>query len=244
LFAGRTVSAVFGTLALAMTVWLWPCLTGALQPRRAPFTGALKGLSADVLPKEMGSFERIDFGVEHRSGSSDFGEYSSYWTYRLGAHRVIVGVDFPFYNWHELTNCYRNVGWRATSRVGTPDGPGVRVEADLDRPPGKIGLLVFSLVGVDGRPLIDAIPPDTISGVFDRVAVWREDKRRQLRDRYVNRPSYQVQVLVEADRELTDDERKAVEEFYLEMRRRLVEQVAATAKPAAAAPASTPEVGS
>jgi hypothetical protein len=219
------VPTVYGALAVVLLAWIWPCLAGAFQSRTAPFLDSLQALTTEDLPARSGPFERVDFSSEHRLGSSDFGEYSRLWRYRFGPHRVVVGVDYPFFFWHELTTCYNNIGWTATSRDGKPDGPGVLVEVNLLRPPAKFGLLIFSLIGPDGSPLLDSLPADSVSGVLDRVSIWRPENRQKLRERYISRPNYQVQVIVESDLELTPAERDAVKTFYREVRQQIVERV-------------------
>jgi exosortase len=208
------VAMAYGGLALALAVWIWPCLKESFVSRGMLVSKLQSSLTADTLPARSGSLERVEFKTESRSLGNSLGEFSRSWQYRMGPHPVLASVDYPFVGWHELTICYRGQGWKLQRRRIRRDERMTFVEDTFTRASGEQGLLMFRLYDAEGRPV--DVPDDprlsSLSRYFGRLAVWREDARRDLRQRFSVRD--QVQVFVPSPRPLTDEERQEARTFF------------------------------
>jgi exosortase len=80
-----------------------------------------KDPGADVygmLPDDKYSRELLGDKVEStfqkvtRERNSIWGTHSHVWTFPYQSHRCALSLDFPFYGWHELMECYVNTGWK------------------------------------------------------------------------------------------------------------------------------------
>jgi exosortase len=237
----RPLGAAFGVLGIAQVIWLWPPLADAFSAD--PVVAKLKDLGENDLPARLGSFQRQESHTTTRDSGDPLGEFSRNWTYKSGRGTVSVSVDYPFRGWHELTNCYQNVGWGLKSRVERPgDGPGgtgVFVEATFDKPSGRHALLCFGLDESDGQELEPRPSRSLLSYLGNRLnlAPRGEGKPggRRAVSRYVSRPPcYQVQVMIESISPLLPSDREEVRaafnQFRQILRRRVAQQVGANGK--------------
>lgn len=135
-------------------------------PSRSPseFEEALRNLSAELLPSPWHGWERHDFRVETREMSNEFGANSRTWVWKFPLGQAVVSADFPFADWHELTLCYRSIGWTIEqSGLLHPEGLSVRVEG-MTRPGSRHGYLLFAEFDEAGRPVHPRHP-----GFLDRL---------------------------------------------------------------------------
>lgn len=81
-----------------------------------PMTATIKdskvdeALTSDDLPAKWMDMSQLAFRTEHRETGSSFGEHSATWSYLDGTQPVVVSVDFPFLNIHNLDICYELSG--------------------------------------------------------------------------------------------------------------------------------------
>ena len=112
----------------------------------------MTNLQRDALPEEwiFGSLQ--SFRQESRSKLMLLGTRSNVWTYANDSGASILAVDFSFEAWHELTICYRRIGWSMVSRrvVRILENELPVVEAEFVRDDGARGLLIFGLIDADG----------------------------------------------------------------------------------------------
>ena len=213
-FASWALGLAYGGLALALAVWTWPCLKETFLSRGAFVRRLQASLTAETLPSRVGSLERTAFETESRSKGNGLGEFSRSWDYRMGPHRVAASVDFPFQGWHELTICYRGLGWKLQKRRIRRDERVTFVEDTFTRASGEQGLLMYCLYDAEGRPV--EIPDDprlsNLARDLRRLAFWREDVRRDVKRRFS--VGAQVQVFVTSAVALTDQERKETRSFF------------------------------
>jgi len=111
-----------------------------------------------TLPNPIDHWKRVDYSSEHTDRPGATAEFGHSWLYTAGDLSVYVSVDYPFGGWHELTVCYKNIGWSKYERqVKEPQSEfsadGDFVEIDLCKPTGEHGLLLFGLFDMTGQPL-------------------------------------------------------------------------------------------
>lgn len=105
------------------------------------------------MPETFGIWKQVGYLPENRHTAADHGQRSDTWQYRSPSHScsAVASLDQPFPGWHELTICYRNQGWKMTSRkrvnpekVGDEE-PWPYIKASFKKDTGEKGFLVFSL---------------------------------------------------------------------------------------------------
>lgn len=121
-----------------------------------PFTISLgtrpsvESLSKGSLPAEVRGWKLVEFRRESRNASSVFGASSRLWTYQRGSQILVVSIDYPFSEWHELDVCYRSVGWKIEDKQRLPDG-GSAVQCALQKE-FQSAWLVYDIFDQDGAP--------------------------------------------------------------------------------------------
>jgi exosortase len=190
--------------------------------------GAIRFQRADM-PMDLQGWSLVDYGSVERDRRAREGQFSSEWRYRRGPLECRVSVDYPFEGWHELTNCYSGNGWEPVSRRTVTDEQesgtgGMYIEAQLSKPAGEFGWLLFGLFGRTGDPVA---PTEARSGAWPSL---REKLARSpLGSRLlglgyggVADTTYQVQVFVSSAVGLSAAQRADVERLFLAARARAV----------------------
>jgi exosortase len=197
--------------------------------------------SAESLPAELGGTRRADFTEHERDRKDLMGMYSRSYQFEDAQRRFYtLSCDFPYEGgWHELTVCYRGVGWELNDRRVESDGEPVggttweRMEADFSRPDGSRAFLTVCAFDETGMP----IPLPTMS--------LREDLWKALTQRQTARTgvAFQVQVWIVANGPIGPEVRETARTMLLEARDRFRTLIAPTQTApteAAAASAKTP----
>lgn len=121
---------------------------------------------AGFLPKNLAGYDFSRFSEVKRVVGDPFGTASQQWEFRKGDVTVYVSVDYPYTALHDLTDCFRAIGWRVP-----PDESAILAAGDLPEPlrdgeTGSLatallnkdlqgnGFLVFSLVDASGEPAV------------------------------------------------------------------------------------------
>ena len=174
------------------------------------------------MPAQLGALPRESFHVTERDTGSDFGNFSRSWRYRLGNRVATVSIDYPFRGWHELTECYRGVGWNLHERAVRTRAAGACVEATFTQPEEQPAVLLFGLDDQRGEPLEPRFSGSMLAYLRNRLAFFNvppEQLVRRLASRHEAMPrGYQVQVLLEADTPLSTADRVEAQKFFDEIR--------------------------
>lgn len=106
-------------------------------------------LSAEAFP----NCSLLKFDTEHRVNSA-FGDFSDQWTIATPIGAVRHSIDHPFFGYHDLTVCYRNIGWQMTSVKSQPvsgdDSSWPVVVSEFVRPTAERAVVCFSAFTLDG----------------------------------------------------------------------------------------------
>lgn len=184
-------------------------------------------LTAEVLPTSFDNLTRLGFSQEEREVDDIFGHHSRIYEYQnSNGVGLRVSCDFPFGpDWHDLTVCYRGIGWELRSLDVIPDStnpqdPWNYVEAHFTKPDGSVGLLVYSVFDEDGVPR----NPPTNSFFSD---IWRslEKKHRNSQTDKL----FQIQVWTVGAGAIEDAQRDSARKLLLESRERLLHSITNTA---------------
>jgi exosortase len=179
---------------------------------------------ANSLPQRMGETERVEFAAHERPRDDLMGAYSRSYVYRDPRGRTyMISCDFPYEGgWHELTVCYRGVGWELDKRTvvqdleAKPGPPWQRMEASFAKPAGLRAFLAVCAFDEAGHP----IDLPTMSLVDD---AWKALTQR----REVNHQiAFQVQVWTTAGEPISEHQRQIARELLLDARQRFHQLIA------------------
>jgi exosortase len=150
------VGAAFGLLLLAQTAWLIP--TKFDNRSDAELVQRAEKLQPDRLANTFANWEKTGTEKTVRERSSPFGKYSSLVGFRTGDKAISLEMDYPFFGWHNLTNCYALRGWDVKSTTTretslSDQQPGDTVEEILTRGVDDKGFLLYSIHDSGGRIL-------------------------------------------------------------------------------------------
>jgi exosortase len=213
--------------------WAWcaPAIAaGALLCLQAPdlrsrvdtFTATLRSvaitdLPEDFVPVDFAGRRRLDMQKKQRDRNSAFGEFSQTWTSADAASVALWSFDYPFLGWHELSGCYTAQGWNVTSREERRVENVSFVEVHLQHPQnGRRALLLFTLIGLDGR-IVSPHHGGELERLSGRlVARWRDLLHfRGVADR--EQLTYQFQGLLETYDPLDETAVGAFATTYVEL---------------------------
>ncbi len=89
----------------------------------------------------------VDYREEKRDFTSIWGMYSKIWTLKFNQNTVILALDYPFNEWHDVKACYSNLGWKVYDEqvINTPPmfSWGVS-QTKLTLPSGGFGFILCS----------------------------------------------------------------------------------------------------
>lgn len=74
-------------------------------------------IDEEYFPPMLNGWKRMGYEREERGADSVFGGMMSFrWQYmHPNGRRVILSLDGPYDNWHDLTACYAGLGWQMTN---------------------------------------------------------------------------------------------------------------------------------
>lgn len=141
----------------------------------------------------VGTAKMDRYEHEDRIRGSDYGERSDTWHYASDGLRRSVSLDQAFPGWHELTGCYKNVGWTLAQRSVDPgDGWGF-VRANFEKANGDKAYLIFCMFDQAGKPIQPPEKWDSWNSILNRV---KNRLSPDIRGRLFRLAAYQVQIVV------------------------------------------------
>lgn len=145
--------------------------SGSIQP-----IAQLSNIESEWLPAS--AFEGhnvLDFNSDQRGASSPFGGgQSETWIVETPTGAVRHSIDHPFDGFHNLSICYRAIGWRMeqlTERNGSSeDAEWPLIQGWFVKPTGENAFLCFSLFTTEGDPVLPEGETNLLTGVMGRLA--------------------------------------------------------------------------
>jgi exosortase len=146
----------------------------------------LDSIDASSLPTQIAGWKQTGFRSETRGEDSIFGGMVSHiWQYSNGRRNVLVSVDGPYDDWHDLAVCYSGSGWqiddmRTISQANIfPLKSGVcyACELRIARPPIDQAEILYICIDPVGNAVK---PPDylggAVMGVVRRFGIGTQDR--------------------------------------------------------------------
>ena len=242
LLAGRSLSGI----ALILLPLL--LLMGSLQLAVAWFNSdshrrevrinpdGMKGSAKFSLPKEIGDWVLLteEVPVARKTAFED-GVYSHAWQYRKGGVTVMVSLDYPFFDYHDVRICYSGGGWTIDESKVHPahesadDIP--RMEVLLSKENGLKGELLYSTVDESGSWLDDsgyrAVMDESgrqFEGGFVTRILARLRKFHGIVGEKQPKVNYRIQLLSTAQGGLDSKQVDIVTNFFRTVRKKLSDQ--------------------
>jgi exosortase len=185
------------------------------------------------------------------------GVYSHIWQYKKDGLVATISLDYPFFNYHDVTVCYRNAGWEIFEtklKQAAPDNGMIPcMEVSLTREGGIKADLFYSTVDASGiwmeepgkRSPYDAEGNPLAEG---DLSSRLENRLRQMpysSEAYEQVLNYRIQLLAAARGGLGTEQRRQVEKLFREARLALADQFIEkrpTPTPTPAEPQPVPEI--
>lgn len=175
-------------------------------------------LGGDALATSYEGWQRRGYRTHQRGEDTIFGQFSQTWHYEADVRQVNVSLDYPFVSWHELSICYRAVGWTEGARevergVGTA---GLDLVSTAWSRPGQdhYGHLVFLLFDENLAPVAE--PANWLHRLFERFRL--ADANRPVENRG---PLFQLQVFIEGFEPVSSEDQRRARGLLLESFQRL-----------------------
>jgi exosortase len=178
------------------------------------------------------------------------GVYSHIWQYEKGGMVATVSLDYPFFDYHDVTVCYRGAGWEIGDmelQRAAPENANIParlvsmtkeggIKADLFHSTVSEGGVwleepgSFSPLGADGASLQEG-------DLFERLT-HRIRTITQAGDAYQDSINYRIQLLAAARGGLGENQRREVQQLFQQARLDLAAQFIETPAPT---PTPTPK---
>ncbi len=164
-------------------------------------------LGRNTLPAELASWRLASFERVRRSEQQP---ESVTWQYRSPYYKATVSLDYPFFGSHNVTDCYNLRGWKVTQRTTTAAGYS---KATLNRPFGETALLYYDIFDAEGTVRLES-PGGRLAERFRDYDGSRD------------RPTWQLQLIIQSDHGLTRKDLVDIEMTFQSLRSRLRAKVA------------------
>lgn len=176
-----------------------------------------------------------DFKTEQRGHNSVWGEHSMVWAFHRPGMEVFFALDYPFLDWHELSNCYELRGWTRQKHRIVSDGEFEEwpaAESELRQPESlEHGFLLCSLFSRDGSPIAPSRSDQILLNLAESLHPRRLAKPFGGWTGQGHAESYQVQIWVTTSWELGQSERSEMAREFRNLREQIRRALAKRAYP-------------
>ena len=213
----------------------------------------MDGSARFSMPPVVDGWRRVSEAspVPTRAAYED-GVYSHIWRYERDGITVTVSLDYPFFDYHDVTICYALAGWtigpRTLQHASAENDHIPCLQTTLRKEPNLLAELLFSTVDENGlwleespeiRPFDDEGNPLSEGGIVERLILrLRQPAATAALKAGQAAPNYRVQLLAPAEGGLSDEAKQRSASLFRQARRMLTSQFVrspATAGPPAAA---------
>lgn len=252
---GNRTRALLFPLTKSQEIMLIVCLVGvstfsihAAWMRIAPDSGRAETTSyrspieasapdSSILPADLGGLKQKSFEHINRGPNFLWARSSYAWEYSDDEIRVIISLDSPWDQWHNLNVCYSNIGWTTEAKLGIPMSdealqstmPEYKQSELIMKKAYQWAFVVFSAIDQQGRHVQE--PPFSepfslraiIDNFWDRLQTGLGLGERSIRMIASDRlPLETIQLYASSARPLTPRDHDKLRAIFFEARRNLV----------------------
>ena len=197
----------------------------------------MDGSAKFSLPPQIAGWDLVSEAkpVPKKAAYED-GVYSHIWQYKKDGLIATISLDYPFFNYHDVTVCYRNAGWEISEtklKAAAPDNGMIPcMEVALAKEGGLKADLFYSTVAESGIWLEEpgkSSPYDAEGNPLAEgdLSSRLENRLRQMpysSEAYEQVLNYRIQLLAAARGGLGTEQRRQVEKLFREARLALADQ--------------------
>ena len=158
-----------------------------------------------TLPTSLAGWSRDQDSLPAIQTIETLGLSSIQWSFGLSGLRAFVALDYPIRGYHDVVDCYTGTGWDITGRdLQTSDGVPPRwFEVDLEKPPGRVGHLLFATFNERGEWV-------------DRATVGQHFRGRLAKLGLPLQTTFRVQLLIVTSKPLDPAQQAAATRLFTE----------------------------
>lgn len=175
-----------------------------------------------LLPAQSDGWTMVDYQIRERAEQSE-SPRSNTWTYHCPTYSAIVSCDYPYTDAHDLSVCYRNIGWEIAGQrvVEASDqvdakSPGPYQIVECFKPIDEYAYVLFSAFDGTGKyvdpPLIST---KSLIHQFGRRLAGESSQDSAAEG------IYQIQVVIFSDHLLSGAERTAATTQFFSFRHKI-----------------------
>ena len=190
----------------------------------------MPSIDLGIAPPQVMNWKLEDSQKDIRDASSNFGLVSFAWRYSNADLPVVISLDGPFDQWHDLGYCYGATGWqlRDSQNVDLATSPSIDsmrcVELNLYRGDDERGLVIFTSIDSTG----EIVSPPAVYGSVLRNLVNRigmNSDRPTMNGTPAKPPIFQIQLLAETGEQMSAEQRSSLDYLYDVVRRKVIAQI-------------------
>ena len=191
----------------------------------------LIAVDESALPAEIDGWSLKDFESKLRDETSLFAPESYIWTYQRDGLSAIVSLDGPYPEFHDLTLCYRGVGWgvKAFNEYSKNEDEGTASQEGLSwldlSKAGEYGRVYFAAYSRDGQlahPAFEFSPRTRFVRNIDMALGRLEAPKADVNRNGELLPISQVQLMVKSDQPISDDDMQHCRDLFESSRNQLL----------------------
>ena len=174
--------------------------------------------SKSALPEQFGPLKLANFSSNTQDANKNKGLYTHLWQYNAGETQFVVSLDFPFASWTSMVDAYKISGWEIENAAKeTRDAPGPWTLEQVSMR-NSFGIRAYSwdaFFDQAGNPMSEELPREQKSR-DTLLTMLSNDRTAEIAQR-----RFRVRLFLETGREISDEESKQYQAFFLEIFERI-----------------------
>ena len=198
-----------------------------------PTDYVLSPLTAEALPAKIGEWEQVNFEYVVRDPENPFGLESYTSVFQNAEQKIVVSVDGPYPEFHNLARCYPGRGWKASTKhqyVGLNSSVPGKNQTVLDlTKPDQHAVVFYTAVDRFNNVVIPkegnfyVSRSKVIAANNFRIALGLKDPKMDFGDNKYQLPIRQIQVFHQDESTIPPDQVEEIEKLFATARDLLLE---------------------
>lgn len=228
--ASRPNLATYGLIAAYLVIFLFSARL--VYAKRNNFdriefdSSELVAAEESELPTEIDGWKFKNFESKLRTEASLFAPESYIWMYERDSLSVTISLDSPYGEFHDLTLCYRGIGWDVKPHHEYEKDSQDGISWLEMTKPSEFGRVYFAAYGRDGRlapPAYEFSPATRFKRNIDMAIGRLEPPSAEVNRNGEQLPVSQIQLLVQSDQPISEEEMQNCRELFEFVRARLLQ---------------------
>ncbi len=189
----------------------------------------LTKIGEDAFVVDRKGWEVTGYNTERREFDSIWGALSSTWRLKYNGITVVMSLDYPFHEWHDVKRCYYKVGWQLAGEKILRKLPTFKwpaSETDMVLPNGDAGFILCSNSDHTGNPVMPKPVTHDTSMLFYRLSPTQMAPPFGTAYESDKRTLYQTQCMVATPRPLDEATKEQIRLMYADFREQIRSAIA------------------